>query len=591
MTRAETSDTLTVLVYTGSTGAEHQKALSKFYSALHVEKPQSFMEIAVDRSDVVYDLDLPPALKVFLTSGDADRGGQLTPQKTLEVIEKNIQVFYNLIDRIREQAMKVGAKEVRAVFVHTLVGGTGFTVAVWFALMLKDELSMPVSITFVPTTPPLAMFQRPTGIQDIIKVANTIVALREMVVMSRSGRPKIDLAFLRFPHGMNAGEQRFGYFLRATGLLPVEDRPQKDSFQQEQMMAISSEKGYPLALTGTVLIRFPKSQLKQREALVEGFAKLKEASSSLGEKKNSIASKLRGFDEMVSSSSDLPPRLSKLQGRLIELQGVRSKRWRRTIEETQAKVNSAKLDLENVTGLNKTTGAKVEDSEKQLEDAESLASVLGSLCAELDEVLATGHYKNGSYVLRVSREDREKLGLFSTFQHQPLTTIMTKLGREKEFHDLLQEQLERTGTQLLQQLIGSRFPENPHVLDEVKIVSSAGINLSGLVIPAQGVQKVEDPVLDDEVVVACICMVELEPEDPPRGAGSVGGNGHGTFSWIKRAGEVINQVPGYKRISIPVSDDKEKAPEEYLKGVKLRGADRYTPFESLFRDDEHWPVV
>lgn len=65
---AETRERLTVILYTGSKGVEDYKTVDPWSKTVGCEKGFRQMEIAIDRMDIVHNLDLPPQFKIFPTA-------------------------------------------------------------------------------------------------------------------------------------------------------------------------------------------------------------------------------------------------------------------------------------------------------------------------------------------------------------------------------------------------------------------------------------------------------------------------------------------------------------------------------------------
>jgi hypothetical protein len=551
--KLETAERLIVILYTGTTGVEDYKKVSQLYAKLKKEKPMNLMEVAIDRTEAVYDLDLPPENKWYLTSPDGKIGGQLTPRGTKVVFTNNLKKFYKLKNKILEHSKKLHAKEVVVIFDNTLVGGSGFAIGIEFAMLLKEELSglMPIMNILLSTVPPLEMMKRPEGLQDALKNANTLFALKTVVATT----PSIDLVLLRFPEGISGGDKRIGYILRTLGYLPIEGLTQRNQFQSEQLVAVADEMQYPIEMTSTSIIRFPKAQLKQREQLIQVIDNIK------AEQVKNKASLEELSKHQTYSIADYKQQVQHIQGQIHKLNGVRSKQWRKIILEAQDKIAATVDPLARVENQDTETVAEIDTANKHMENLEKTIQKLEQLRPWLDQELAEGYHKEGLDVLRISKEEREKLGPFAIIEKMPLKTLMEKLGRSKELHDLIQNHIDQTPEAIIQQTTFIKFPKNPMLYDSTKIVCSDSINVEHIS-PAQGLQVVHDPAFTDEIIIEALSMAELQPADLQK-----------TFEWVQLLQDSTDkyEVPVEKRICVDVTDDKNKTPVQYISETTLRG--------------------
>jgi hypothetical protein len=516
----------------------------------------NLIEIAIDRTEVVYDLDLPPENKWYLTSNDGNIGGKLTPSATKAVFENNLKRFYKLKNKILEQSRKLHAKEVVIIYNNTTVGGTGFAIGILFAMLMKTELNglMPLMNVFLSTVPPLEMMKRPDGLQDALKNANALFALKTAIATA----PTIDLMLLRFPEGSSGGDNRIGYILRTLAYLPMEGLTQRNQFQSEQLVAVADEMQYPLEMTSTSIIRFPKAQLKQRELLIQIINNVKEES----EKHKNTIDQLKKRNTV--SIADYKKQIQNIQTQIHKLNSIQSKKWQKIIQEAQDKIAATFEPIAKVESQDSETIAEINAANKHLENLEKTIQKLEQLRPWLDQELAEGYSREGLTVLRISKEEIEKLGPFAIIEKMPLKTIMEKIGRTKELHDLIQSHIDQTPETIIQQTTFLKFPKNPVLYDSTKIICSANINIEHIS-PAQGLQVVLDPAFEDEIIIEALCMAELQPLDPQK-----------NFEWIQLLQESTDrfEIPLEKRVCVNVTDDKNKTPVKYIGQTALRGQGR-----------------
>jgi hypothetical protein len=332
--------------------------------------------------------------------------------------------------------------------------------------------------------------------------------------------------YVRFPYQLGALDRRIGFLLQGLGSLPIEDVAQGNPFQPEQLIGIASEKGYNLILETDQIIRFPKQQLKQREI----------AASELVKAKTYLASLEAEFEQVKKQKFPLPvtDEVNSLSERIVRTRSVRSNRWRKTLADAESKVRNAEQHVTD--GMNQAKKAEevLGNVAEQIQSLHRKVQKLDSLIAALDEELAIGHFKDAQLLLRVTAEDREKLGTFSDIEKMPLKTIMTKLGREKELFDLIQGETQKSVEQIFVQHHGIPFPPNAHRIENMKIVVSSPQNLEHLSASHQ-THLVNDASLNDEVLIIALSMIELE-----------------SFGFIHKMHDAIQSwdVPISKRLSL-----------------------------------------
>ena len=567
MGEKETSARLTVIIYSGSKGCLDHSAIAEWYRNLGLEKPKNLLEFAIDRSEAVHDLSLSPKAKLFLQAPFAIQGGQLTPLSSVQLFEYNRRTFIQMINAIMEQARKIRANEIRILCLLTYVGGTGFTTALRLAFMLKNRLigRIPVSVHIFGTAPPLEMMESPENATDAMKIVNTEFAFRTLVATA----PVVDLAYIRFPHEILTLEPRLPYLLRALSYLPTDNCGQVNLFQPEQLMAVSNEKCYPLVLQTSIVIRFPKLQLKQREIAESKLPKLRQDQLKLQQLLNDMNKKLS------ASSQPIENEIRETSERIVRNAGIRSKKWQRILLESQKKLEKAKYLLQNGLDEHKIAEETIEDSLDRFQQILDLIKKLEILLAQLDEELSTGYYKHNLHVLAISPKERTKLGPYSVIETMPLSTIMAKLGREKELFDLTQRIIEEPVSQIFLDTLGLKFPKNTLPMENWKVVASASENISHLRLEPD-VHLVSDPLLRDEIVIVALSMVDLESPD--------GIDGFELVDKFIEAREKWN-IPVSKRISLRVSDKSGKKPEEFVLQTRLSSKERKR--SELIGEDEH----
>jgi hypothetical protein len=550
MAKSETGKLLTLILYSGSKGCEDCKVIEKWYESSGLEKPQTLMEIAVDRIAEVHDLSLSPQNKIFLTAPKATSGAQLTPQTLIPVFEHNRKLLHRIIKSVLEHAQKIRAHEIRLVCLGTMVGGTGLCFALRFALLLKNQLigRLPVTACFFVTAPPLDITFSPESHTDAIKLANAEAALRTVVLIS----PAIDLFFVRFPPEILPSEPRLPYILRALGLLPTNEYPQGNPFQLQQLMCISSEACYPIVLQTSIVVRFPKDQLRVREVASLKLPEFKKDQETLQQSLNKMYEKLNVAPQPIENE------IKEVSEKIAQCTGIRSKRWQKILFQSNQKIEEAREKLQKGISEHKLAEGMVESAADQFSSIQPLIKKLELLLAQLDEELAMGFYKHGLYVLKISPEERKKLGPYSAFEKLPLRTLMAKLGREKELFDLTQGVIEKPISSIFLETIGLRFPEDIQPLESWKVVATASENIEHLTAEPD-VHLVTDPVLKDEIVIVAVCMIELEGQNS-------------SFEIIKKYQEAMEKwnIPRPKRISLRLESDGRGA-EEVIFGTRLSG--------------------
>jgi hypothetical protein len=136
---------------------------------------------------------------------------------------------------------------------------------------------------------------------------------------------------------------------------PQNNYHQTAPFQLEQLIGISNEKGYPIILQTSVVIRFPKAQLGMIELVDLKLPEFRRDQAKLQQSLEEINRKL------MISAQPIEDEAKRIAEKIAEYAGIRSKKWQKILLESQRKLEEAKIRLQKGVSEHKVAEEMAED--------------------------------------------------------------------------------------------------------------------------------------------------------------------------------------------------------------------------------------